>query len=364
MLYAKETVTLLRKSDIVIYGARIVAKEVATCLMGEPYYCNIKCFMVTDKSNNPDKLLGLPVIDINEGKKKFQNTLIVIATLEKYIPEIQGILEHNQFTNILPLGFESDLWSDLRGNYIQNLFEKEGKKYLDLETALNDDIHIYTAKCHLDKKICNTELNFDWEIPIQVGAELTDQVICEVRDNVGTNISEKNKEYCELTALYWIWKNDRSKYVGLGHYRRHFDLTLEKLQKIKTSDIDVILTVPIANFPNVRTVYINDHIESDWDTMLEAIKVLQPQYYETADTLQNGTYYYAYNMLIARKEIFDGYCEWLFPILEYIEQHCGRKEDQYQNRYIGFLAERLLSIYFLHNEKRWKIVHARKIFLS
>ena len=136
----------------------------------------------------------------------------------------------------------------------------------------------------------------------------------------------------------------------------------DMLSRLANSDIDVVLTIPILNFPNVRTMYINDHLESDWNTMLEAIAKLQPEYSATAEKVQNGIYYYAYNMFIARKEILDDYCAWLFPILFYCEEKCGKKDDKYQNRYLGFLAERLLSIYFIHNEDRYKIVHAKKSF--
>ncbi|MCM1123372.1 MAG: DUF4422 domain-containing protein, partial [Eubacterium sp.] len=79
-----------------------------------------------------------------------------------------------------------------------------------------------------------------------------------------------------------------------------------------------------------------------------------------------GVFYYAYNMFIARKEILNDYCEWLFPILAYCEEKCGDMADRdiYQSRYIGFLAERMLSIYFLKHEKDYKIVHAEKHFLK
>lgn len=374
MYYAKEVVEDLQDSkEIVIYGARIVAKEAANCLMGEPYNLKISSFMVSDKAGNPAQIMGIPVIDISEGEKKYKDAAILVAVMEKYQDEILESLRSKGFYHVISLTFESDLWSELRGNFYRELRIGQGKEYLTLEEELNSadtpedadlrEIKIYAAKCHVDRPLCEDTSKYGWEVPIQVGAALTDQRIARVCDNAGENISHKNKEYCELTALYWIWKNDRSKYAGLCHYRRHFELDEDSLKKLMHSDIDVVLTIPILNFPNVRAAYCNDHMESDWNIMLEAIKELQPEYSKTADELQRGNFYYGYNMLIARKEVLDAYCAWVFPILEYCEKKCGKKEDTYQNRYIGFLAERLLSIYFLHNEKKYKIVHARKHFI-
>ena len=34
---------------------------------------------------------------------------------------------------------------------------------------------------------------YNWEMPIQVGADLTNTTICEIKDNVGDNISKKSR---------------------------------------------------------------------------------------------------------------------------------------------------------------------------
>ena len=60
-------------------------------------------------------------------------------------------------------------------------------------------------------------------LPLHVGAE-GKQSLGYATDNTGDNISSKNANYCELTGLYWAWKNIQSDYIGLVHYLRHFTI--------------------------------------------------------------------------------------------------------------------------------------------
>ena len=370
----------LRKYEhIVIYGAGIIARNVYGCLSGAPFFLTVSAFIVSEKENGFDELLGIPVISVREGDRYKQNALVFIAVMDKYYEEIYATLQREKYEHIVSLTFESSLWENFREQYMIELWKRQNKEYLILEQEiaklnkvhkkkLHDDrrtnVSLYRVCSHMDKELKSDMLSFDWEIPIQAGASLTKERISSICDDQRDNISGKNTEYCELTALYWIWKHDFSEYVGMCHYRRHFHLNVEQLSKLPVADIDVILTTPVLNFPSIRWIYAHDHIENDWNIMMEAIKVLQPDYYEKAEQLQGGVFYYAYNMFIARKEILNAYCEWLFPILTYCEEKCGRKTDAYQNRYIGFLSERLMSIYFLHHEYEYKIVHTEKIFLQ
>ncbi|MDE6386818.1 MAG: DUF4422 domain-containing protein [Lachnospiraceae bacterium] len=375
----KEQIRRALESDdnIVIYGAGMIAGHVYHCLSAEPFCCSISAFMVSEKKEGIHELYGTPVIDVHEGNKYKDNAVILIAVMDMYYEEIVRTLQEEGFKNYVSMTFESKLWEEVRAVYAEELWRRGNRKYLPLKVALQqkqsgDGIHIYRACSHMDKPLHTDLSEYDWEIPIQVGAALTQARICPVCDDYGENISGRNQEYCELTALYWIWKNDVSKYAGLCHYRRHFELDKEMIGQIAESDIDVVLTVPIFNFPDVRSTYVHDHIEEDWNVMMKAIADLAPDYCETARAVQDGVFYYAYNMFIARREILNDYSEWLFPILAYCEGNCSGRDssisrecrDSYQRRYIGFLAERLMSIYFLHHEKEYRIVHAGKRFLT
>lgn len=353
---------MLNREAVIIYGAGVMGTALKNCITDEPYNLHITCFLVESMENNPESVGGIPVIDMKRAEE-YKDSLILVALHEKHINSALNNLSEKGFTNILPVSFDGDTWSDIRGNWFREKVLAGNETYNDAERELGNKVCVYVVHSEFDKRMKEPERLRTYEIPLQAGASLTDKIICRIRDNQGENISEKNRQYCELTALYWIWKNSRSGYAGLCHYRRRFEISDELMNKLPDSDIDVIVTIPVLNFPSIRQQYAADHSGKDWDILLEAVDNLCPEYKKAVDTVQNGNHYYAYNMFIARKEILDRYCEWLFPILQFCENKIGTKCDNYQNRYIGFLGERLLTVFFEHN-KQYKLAIARKHFIE
>ena len=79
-------------------------------------------------------------------------------------------------------------------------------------------------------------------LPVHVGAE-GKAPIGYMPDNTGDNISSKNPHFCELTGLYWAWKNLDADYLGLVHYRRYF--TRREVHNIEAKK-DQVLTAALV----------------------------------------------------------------------------------------------------------------------
>ena len=133
---------------------------------------------------------------------------------------------------------------------------------------------IYVASSIFDKPLQDSYCFIKEEIVLQVGAALTKERILPdtLVDCSGENISEKNKQFCELTGLYWIWKNAPEDYVGLVHYRRHFLLPDNWLERMTANRVDVILPVPLYVAPSIAENYKERHIASDWEYVMEYFK--------------------------------------------------------------------------------------------
>lgn len=360
---------IVSAQTVAIYGAGTMGRALKKCLTESPYNVCISCFIVRSLADNSDVVDGVKVIDI-EHAAAYRDSLVMVALNGKLIPEAVADLEAAGFSNIVPVSFDGDLWTDIRKGWIRtNGVLPNDVIYLsdNMDSRVNagadfDRFHIYVAHSVYDRELSKNPVIDDHEIPIQVGAALTDKHLFKVLDSSGIdNISKKNRQYCELTGLYWAWRNDESDFVGFCHYRRKFLLTDEQIRTVIDGDADVVVTYPILNFDSVRTQYGKDHVIEDWDVFMSVIENVAPTYLDAARQVQDGIYYYAYNMFIMKRDLFDDYCEFIFPILEECEKLIGQKEDVYQNRYIGFLAERLLSIYLTKN-RQLKIAIVDKAF--
>lgn len=224
-------------------------------------------------------------------------------------------------------------------------------------------------------------------IPIHVGKALSNQDLGFVCDNTEDNISEKNPYFCELTATYWIWKNVKADIVGLFHYRRFLNFinsetkvhkltnNFASLYGITKSNIknilkDYNLIVPVKTKQtkiSVYDYYKKGHFGSDMDLVLDIIKQKYPSDYEIAENeLKKNSQMFVGNMLIANKQIFDTYAEWLFSILFEVEKQIQSEvlqRDIYQQRAYGFLAERLMGV-FIATHNNLKVKQLPMIFVE
>lgn len=347
---------VLGEDAAVIYGAGLMGQSLCKVLGEAPYYKEVECFIVRSKSGNPDSISGVRVISTEEAAA-YRNRPIFVALHEKHMKEAVNGLREAGFDRLIPITFDNDLWTDIREAWINENSLMPYEVGLSISGMNEQKLHIYVVHSESDKELNEDIPDATYEISIQAGAALADHIYYEAADNVGDNISDKNKQYCELTVLYWAWKNDRASYIGISHYRRKFHLDAAELAAILSRDIDMAVTVPVINTNTVKGQYIKDHGENEWNIMAEAVGKLSPQYSEALEQVGSGFFYYAYNMFIAKREVFHDYCSWLFPILSYCEEKIGKKEDAYQNRYIGFLGERLLTVYIAkHPELRAVVV--------
>ncbi len=199
-------------------------------------------------------------------------------------------------------------------------------------------------------------------LPLHVGAEGKEPIGDIQGDNSGEHISDKNASYCELTGLYWAWKNLQADAVGLVHYRRYFKgrqkgetkmqqvLTLEEAQDI-FSENDIIV-------PNKRKYYIESlysHYGHTFDVKhldvaREIIAKKYPKYLPACVAAYSCTWGYMFNMCIMKKEYLDAYCEWLFTILDELEKELKaigelEKLSAFEARLYGRVSEILFNVW-------------------
>lgn len=265
-------------------------------------------------------------------------------------------------------------------------------------------------------------------LPIQVGKALAKKDLGYLGDNEDPlgkkdNISYLNPIYCEMTALYWAWKNIKDyypniEYLGLCHYRRYFNVSRSYLKdniifagkvmrqigrlvsgkchepiiyeaidrlhgfnadfysesrKLETiiKQNEMVFTKPIklltcdvrSFFEVVGRTYIN--------LLEEIIEELFAEYNTAFKKVLNGNELVSANMIILKIPLLDEYCDFVFSALE-IHRHevvrrgiCEKPENEgVYARVSGYLAELLTATYVEKRKSEIKSVSVRKYFIE
>lgn len=221
-------------------------------------------------------------------------------------------------------------------------------------------------------------------------------------DDTKENISEKNASFCELTLMYWVWKNTNQDYVGFFHYRRFLiyneesviknskvtkivkfinrvnngiiriivrnkkekekfiEKKMDKFVKKINKDInkyDIILPLPVVMPMTLKENYNREHIAEHYRIIGEIIQDKYPEIYEHYLSASEKNTIFLANVFIMSREIYDKLAKFLFDILFELEKIIEIPKDKRQQRVFGFLSERLVTIYmeYLLQEKNYKI---------
>lgn len=241
--------------------------------------------------------------------------------------------------------------------------------------------------------------------PIQAGRASAERHFEGMRgDDVGENISYLNKHLNELTAIYWIWKNDKeSDYIGLFHYRRHLSFRDEnryyknplldqvyeemdenyfsktglkdslKIKEIVTSH-EVILGYPVSineNYIRRTLPFIfssdcgKDKKTSPLEEAYRLIEEREPSFKKVIQRHRRKKEQYIYCNFILKREIFENMCEWLFPILLQVQDFIDYSQEDCNMRTGGYVGERLIDLYltYLVEYKKVNVFHLAKTFI-
>jgi hypothetical protein len=245
-------------------------------------------------------------------------------------------------------------------------------------------------------------LRDDVNQPLMVGGANQKNNCRITGDDTGENISSKNKYYCELTGIFWVWKNTQSDVTGACHYRRYFTAKPEPvLYKIKRllyfpiglykrrygliytgntslfipriinkKEIEDLLSQYDAILPQARKLnysvevhYQRYHSPHDLSVLKSILAEKYPDYLPAFQQVFQSKRLYANNMFILKNNHYQEFMNWWFDILFEFEKRVDLSRlTGYQTRIIGFISERLLNVWFKH--KNLKVAELPVIYFK
>lgn len=255
-------------------------------------------------------------------------------------------------------------------------YEESYGKYLTLREAISDacdnagrldesTIRVFSAQ-HISDRAERLIPLPSFVTPIQVGAALTKDRICDITDDAEESISKLNPDFSECTALYYMWKNVHDvDYVGLFHYGRYIDISAEELHKLDRAGVDIVITTPMIVGTPIKDFFCPRYIpRQDWDLMERFIMKNYPEYEGTLDAYNRAFCYPGANLSIMRKSIFDEYAEFAFTVMKDIVEYYKSEGVVREDRYAGYLMENLTAMFVMHNKGKYKIAYTDFLYVK
>ena len=240
-------------------------------------------------------------------------------------------------------------------------------------------------------------------LPLHVGAALSQVRLDMTGDDSGDSISSKNPFYCELTGLYWVWKNylpdhpdvDR---IGFCHYRRFLDPFHPARQnkpfrpetflrfsaifaKWDSAEVDKACHAADVLLPektNLRQSLLYDRKREtvysqlargghavELDALLETLSHHGMAQEEAIRKVFLGFSFHSCLTFVMKREQFTAFAQWMFSLLEELEKD---SRELVRSRFLsartpGFLAERLLDVW-LENQPGILVRECDSLLLS
>ena len=354
---------------LVIFGAHAIAHGFYQAITELCPNLKPECFLISDveKGINADSIDGIPVCVLSEFSKKYdegqRNDLVILIAVQEYFAayiekmlDSYGLYQH--------MRIDSVRWAEYMERYYTRTeaFKPLSTWPVGFHPA---DIQLYMVKSGKDNPLSTEFILPEYIRPILAGGALQEKKSVCLADDTGDHISEKNRNYSELTALYWIWKNvlskeekTQEKYYGLTHYRRILSLSDDDLLRLADNRIDVVMPYPMPYEPNMEKHHQTYLKPEDWDVLLAALEELHPEYAKAFPEILSQPYMFHYNIILARGDVLADYCSWIFPILARVEELSVPKGSEREDRYIGYMGESLETLYFMYNRDKLNISYA------
>ena len=164
-------------------------------------------------------------------------------------------------------------------------------------------------------------------------------------------------ELIQQEVIPYLDEHGYKNYYALTQHEEHLLIKPEML----TDDVDAIMPLPYICYPNEMVQFLRFTTEDVKDALFKTLEALHPEEFEGYKAILYGKYQYTYDLVVAKKQVFDDYCSWFFEITKFMEENYATEVPALvETRAFSYVAEVLTNLYFMYHQKDLRIRHVEK----